>query len=97
MSQISDEIREELRQRNDERGSRYWMEFDETQAVELAAGYVPLDVRAGFLAMLSWMDEDKRAAAREEAERALERRGLKEPAPGPEPPPEASLPFEVGG
>ena len=55
MPNVTDEIRSELRQRVEARGTKYWAEFNETQAVELASGYVSGEVRAMFLSMLAWI------------------------------------------
>ena len=74
MPNVTDEIRSELRQRVEARGTKYWAEFNETQAVELASGYVSGEVRAMFLSMLAWMDEDRIAEARQQADEALARR-----------------------
>lgn len=74
MSNLTDEIRAEMRQRVTERGTKYWLEFDEADAIDLAAGFVPASVRATFLSMISWLDDDRRAAARTDADQQKKKR-----------------------
>ncbi len=74
---ITDEMRAAMRQRVEDRGgTMYRIDVNEADAIDLAAGFVPAALRADFLAMLSWMDEDRRAAARVEADTGKRKRKI---------------------
>lgn len=42
----------------------FYIEVNEAQALDIASGYVPNDVKAAVRTMLDWQEEDRRRAAR---------------------------------
>lgn len=57
-------IRDECARRNVEHEPGFYILVNEAQAEDLAAGYVPLVVKAMARTMLDWEDEERRRAAR---------------------------------
>jgi hypothetical protein len=61
---MTDALRAELAQRNQEHETEFYLLVNEQQAADLAAGYVPQAVKAMVTTMLDWREEDARRAAR---------------------------------
>ena len=45
-------------------GTVFYYEFTEDQLLDLASGYVPVALKAMFVASLDWAEEDRRRAQR---------------------------------
>jgi hypothetical protein len=45
-------------------GTEFVFRFTEGQLLDLASGYVPVGLKAAFMAALDWSEEDRRRAAR---------------------------------
>jgi hypothetical protein len=57
-------LQAELAARNQEHEQEFYVLVNEAQALDLAAGYVPLAVKAMVRTMLEWQDDLQRAAER---------------------------------